>query len=117
MRTNTGNTIFNLLREHVGQEEAISAPQICRELGWPDSRERLVRRIIADESALWPDVLICSVPGAGYFCAASFQEIESADHWLANLATEAAEKHRLFRATAQQLGFSLAKLPPLAHAA
>lgn len=116
MRTNTGNAILKVLRSHSGRAEALSAPAICRALKWPDTRERLVRRIIADESALWNDVLVCSVPGEGYFCAETFEEIERADHWLATLATQAAEKHRLFRATAHRLGFSLHTLPPLAAA-
>lgn len=107
MKTNTGDLILKVLRQHVGQDQAISAPDICRELHWPLSRERLVRRIIADESALWPDVLICALPGAGFFCAATFAEIESREHWLSALAKDSAEKHRLFRKAARALGFCL----------
>lgn len=117
MRTNTGDAIHHILRVHVGQEQAISAPDICRALRWPAPRERHVRRLIADESALWPDVVVCATPGQGYFCAASLDEIQRYDNWLSGLARDAADKHAAFRAAALTQGFRLEPLPSLATAA
>ena len=116
MKTKDGNKILRVLRSHVGQEEAISAPAICRALGIRETRERHVRQVIADESALWPDVVICATPGQGYFCAATFEELEAYDNWLAQLAKDAADKQRAFRRAAHRLGFTLNTLPKLAAA-
>lgn len=127
MRTQFGDRIFTTLRSRIGRDQAISAPALCQELGWPESRERFVRRIIADESALWPGVLICSVPGDGYFCAATYEEAETYLNWLSALAAEAANKVTSFRASAARQGLVfppapaaavlLDPLPPLATAA
>lgn len=109
MRTKTGNTIFAILQAHVGRSQAISAADLARALGMPARRERQIRRILADEAALWPNVVICSAPGAGYFCAETYEEICRYDNWLFNLATEAKAKLDNYRANASRLGF---KLPP-----
>lgn len=116
MRTKTGDAIFKLLQQHQGRATAISAPDICRELDYPPGRERQVRRIIADESALWPDV-VCATPGAGYFCATSYEEIATYDNWLNQLVTEATDKLNAFRTAAKNAGFNIIALPALAAAA
>ena len=117
MKTATGNAILAILRRHVGRAQAITAPGICRALNFPVTRERLVRRIIADESALWPEIIVCATPGEGYFCAETFEEIERYDHWRAHLATDAAAKHAAFRAAARRAGFAITDPPLLAAAA
>src|SRR5258708_4776736 len=78
MRTGEGDKIFDVIRAHVGSENAISAPDICRELGWSHGCERNVRRIIAKESHLWPEI-VCAragdpTGGGGYFVAESYEE-------------------------------------------
>ena len=117
MRTKTGNAILKILLQRHGRGAAISSTDICRALGWKTSRDRAVRRIIADENALWPDVLICAVPGDGFFCAATFEEVVAYDHWLAHLAKDANEKIATFRRVAMQLGFNVAALPEMQLAA
>ena len=104
MKTHHGNRIAAVLAQNVGREQAITATAICHELGWPESRARLVRQIIASESALWP-VLVCGVPGAGFFVAQDIEEAAQYDSWLADLATLAQAKVTDFRESARRIGF------------
>lgn len=114
MRTPEGNKIADVLRSHVGAENAISAPDICRALHLPVKRERHVRRVIADESALWDGILICSTPGKGYFAAASYDELIEHDCWLTGLLTEAEKKLAGFRKLAIAHGLRLPAFQPTA---
>lgn len=117
MRSPEGDKIFSVIRRHVGRDNAISARDICREIGWdPVARERLVRRLIADESSLWTAgpgarCLVCSAPGnggAGYFVAASFEEAETYYNWLLSLAAVANGKVFNFRAACSKMGLKFA---------
>lgn len=94
MRTGEGNEIYRVLRTHIGRDQAISAPDICRAIGWSMTRERHVRQVISDESHFWSGVLICSSPGAGYFVAADFEEVHKYRNWIADLFHQAADKLR-----------------------
>ena len=84
MRTPQGDKIFEVLRAHLGRENAISAPDICTALRWPTGREREVRRIIRAESPLWSDAngIVCAAPGGGYFLAQTLEEILAYESWL-----------------------------------
>lgn len=118
MRTKTGDKIAAILRGHVGREEALSAPDICRALGWPLKREREVRRVIADEAPLWEGVLVCAKPGDGYFVAANIDEAQAYQNWLVALTNKAALKSSAFRASARAMGLHLGhEFPRLAKAA
>ena len=103
MRTPEGNKILSVLKGHIGADQSITAPEICAELGWIPGRDRRVRQIIADESALWED-LVCAKSGDGYFVAESFEEIETYHNWLAGLAISAMEKFEAFRKAAERKG-------------
>lgn len=107
MRTPEGDKIFAIIRQQDGAENAITAPQICRELGWKKSRERTVRRIIADESAFWEGWPVCGIPGQGYFVAESIEELMSYRNWLADLVDRSTDKLNAFRAALQKMGIKL----------
>ena len=94
MRTPEGDKIFAVVRTRIGRDQAISAPDICRELRWPMSRERMVRQIIADESHFWDHVLVCSAAGSGYFVAAEIEEVHKYRNWIDDLFYRAEEKLR-----------------------
>jgi len=84
MRTSQGDKIYQVLRTHLGRENAISAPAICKALRWPEGREREVRRVIRSESPLWADAngIVCAAPGGGYFLAQTLEEIMAYESWL-----------------------------------
>ncbi len=107
MRTPDGDKIFAILRQHDGAANAITAPQICRELGWRKSSQRTVRQIIADESALWEGWPVCGIPGQGYFIAQSIEELMSYDNWLGGLLVRASDKLSAFRAAVRKMGIRL----------
>lgn len=107
MRTPEGDKVFAIIRQHNGAGQAITAPQICRELGWRTSRERVVRQIIADESASWEGWPVCAIPGQGYFVAESIEELMSYDNWLAELVSRSTNKLKAFRAALQRMGVRL----------
>lgn len=107
MRTPEGDKVFAIIRQHDGAENAITAPQICRQLGWRRSRERLVRQLIADESAAWEGWPVCAIPGQGYFVAQSIEELMSYDNWLAELLTRSTDKLNAFRAAVKKMGIRL----------
>lgn len=123
MRTPEGEKILSVIRGHVGRENAISARDICLELGWsPKARERLVRRIVADESALWTvpggvdagraAVLVCAAASrgdSGYFVAADFEEAETYYNWLLSLAAVANRKVFNFREACSKMGIKFAQ--------
>jgi hypothetical protein len=104
MRTPEGDRICEILRKHQGREQMISAPDICRELGWRRTREREVRRVIAAESMLWDGVLVCSVGGIGFFCADHFDDVCAYDNWLTDLAAAATQKRDQFRTLCTRMG-------------
>lgn len=93
--------IFRLLQRHRGADCAISAPQICAELG--ESNERQIRREIDEHSARWPQ-LVCSLPGQGYFIAQTFEEAQKCDSWLSDLAQAALVKRDAFRSACARMG-------------
>jgi hypothetical protein len=105
MRTPEGDKVYAIVRTHIGAGDAISAPEIAKQLGWRAYRERVVRRIISDEGHLWPNILVCSIPGKGFFCAETYEEAEAYDNWLGDLITSAREKQIIFRVACQKMGF------------
>jgi hypothetical protein len=106
MRTEEGDKIYKIIRAHIGRPQAISAPEISALLKWKPSYEREVRRIISDESHLWPGTLVCSTPGKGYFCAETYEEAENYDNWLSDLIDAAQNKRTAFRTACQKMGFN-----------
>ena len=107
MRTEEGDKIFAIIRQHDGAENAITAPQICSELRWKRSRERTVRQIIADEAVLWEGWPVCGIPGKGFFVARSIEELMSYRNWLADLVARSTDKLNAFRAALQKMGIKL----------
>lgn len=106
MKTAEGTAIFAVIKQRNGAENAINAVEICHRLGWPAKREREVRQRIADEAALWPQ-LVCATPGKGYFIPETYEELERYDNWLGNLVRSAELKRAEFRESARHHGFRL----------
>lgn len=104
MKTDEGNKIYAVVRCHIGRENAISAPDICRAIGWPMSRERFVRQIIADENHLWQGILVCAVGGAGYFVAETFDEARKYRNWLRDLNEASRLKLTRFESSCKVMG-------------
>jgi len=109
--------IFALLRPRVGLQMAISARQICDELGWSHGREREVRRIIADHSDRWRDGIVCSRPDGGFFLAATYDEVLAHHHHLGALHDASKGKLNRFRARCRAAGLHLPNLPRRSQAA
>lgn len=107
VRTPEGDKIFEIIRQHNGAAQAITAPQICCQLGWRKSRERTVRQIIADESAAWEGWPVCGIPGQGYFVAESIEELMAYDNWLAELLERSRNKLEAFREALRKMGIRL----------
>lgn len=112
MRTTEGDKIYRIIRSHIGVADAINSREIARQLRWKPSAEREVRRIISDEAHLWPGILVCSVPGKGFFCAESYEEAESRDNWLSDLVDAARLKQTAFRTACAKMGFKFAGSGP-----
>lgn len=108
---NRAPQIEAVLRQHVGREQAITAPQICRALNWPLTLEREVRRILKEEGRSWGKegelFIICAIPGRGYFLAQDIEEIEAHDNWLSAQYAAVGKTRRDFRALCKNLGISL----------
>lgn len=109
MRTPQGDRIYRVLAAHLGRENAISAPDICKALRWPEGRERQVRQIIRDESPLWADDngILCAAPGGGYFLAQTFEELLAYESWLQEGRKSYDERLRSVRAYCRKRGFDL----------
>lgn len=108
---NRAQQIRKLLARHCGPANAITAPSICRALGYKPSMERQVRRIISEESHLWGNdddlFIVCSIPGAGFFVVDNLDEIYDYDNYLSRLVVTARTKHRTFRQRLKDLGISM----------
>lgn len=108
---NRASQIQAVLRQHVGRDQAISAPGICRILRWPLSLEREVRRIIKDEGRSWGGegelFVVCAIPGRGFFIAADFEEIQNHDNWLSAQYAAVGKSRRDFRTLCKNLGITL----------
>jgi hypothetical protein len=99
--------VHSALVAHRGREAAISAPRLCRRLGWSHGRERDIRKIIERHAnSDWPGVL-CGVPGLGYFFAADLEEIHTYRKYLVALKTAAASKLKNFDTAAAREGFQM----------
>jgi hypothetical protein len=109
MKTPQGDKIYDVLRLHQGRENAISAPEICRALRWPEGRERQVRQIIRDESPLWAEDagIVCAAPGGGYFLATSMEELLAYESWLLEGRNSYDERLHRVRAYCRKRGFDL----------
>ena len=114
MKTGEGDRIYEIIRGRRGRDQAISSYQICLALGWPPARERAVRQIISDESMLWPGLLVCSVAGAGFFCATTCEEAFACETWLRESRDRAQGKLDAFTAQCRKLGLRLGGGEPFA---
>ena len=112
MRTNPGDKIFAILKTHIGRENAISAPELAKAIGWRSSLEREVRRIIRTESPLWAerDGLVCAVPGGGYFLGTSFEELSTYHTWLTEGRTAYEERIAIVANYCRARGIALAPI-------
>ena len=104
MRTEAGDKINEVVRRHIGAANAINAVQICAELDWPETREREVRRIIADESMMWEGMPVCGIPGKGYFVGETIDELETYDNYLTDLLARSTNKRNAFRQALRKMG-------------
>jgi len=109
MRTKNGDRIYDILRSHIGKENAISAPAIAQALRWPEHRERKVRQIIRDESMFWAanGGLVCAIPGSGYFIAQSFEELAAYESWLTEGRDSYSQRIAIVRKYCRARGFNL----------
>lgn len=106
MRTPQGEHIFRVLKRHIGRDQAITARDICRELGWSAGLAREVRRIIAAEYSAWSAV-VCARAGrgaSGYFIAETYEEAQTYRAWLDDLVTVAATKVVAFDEACSKMG-------------
>ena len=109
MRTPAATKIFLVIQNHIGRDQAISAREICRELGWSEGLAREVRRIISEEGCLFDGVLVCAYSGknsGGYFCAATYEEALTYRNWIANLSRKASKKLELIDRACARFGFN-----------
>jgi hypothetical protein len=111
LRTPDGDKIFDVIRHHIGDENAIGAREICRELGWPIGSARHVRRIIAAESPEWQGI-VCAhagdpAGGGGFFIASTYLEIEAYWAFLDDLRSAAALKVTRFENLCYRMGIRL----------
>lgn len=99
--------IHSLLVHCAGIDAALTAPAICKRLGWPKSRDREVRRLIARHANNdWLGVL-CAVPGTGYFFASNLDEIVTYRKYLVSLKKAAGKKIVQLDDAAKHEGFNL----------
>jgi hypothetical protein len=101
--------IFQIIQRHRGSANAISAWGIALELD-RTTNARAVRRVIAEESPNWPEI-VCARAGddSGYFIAKTYEEMLAYWAWLDDLRAKAAEKVQRFEALCLRQGF---KIPP-----
>lgn len=92
MKTELGNQIHALLRRHVGEDHCITSAELAAALGLPASAQRRVREVIAAESSLWSDIIVCGFGGLGFFCCADIEEAIRYRDWLLGTFTEIGEK-------------------------
>ena len=111
MRTEAGDKVHDVIRQHNGAAQAITAPQICRQLGWRKSREREVRRAIADESAMWEGMPVCAIPSKGYFVGETIEELETYDNYLTDLLSRSTNKRNAYRQALRKMGIHLPLQP------
>lgn len=106
MRTALGDKVFSVIRHHYGRDNAITAAAICDELGWTPGMAREVRRIVSNESHLWPGVLVCACAGrdSGFFVAESYDEALEYWNWLQQLAAVASRKVFNFEQACSKMG-------------
>lgn len=96
MRTELGDKIHAVLRKHVGENNAITSAEIADELGFPASAQRQIREVVATESSLWGDDVVCGFGGLGYFICADLEEAIKYRDWLLGTFTEIGEKIEAF---------------------
>lgn len=106
MRTELGNQIHDVLMSRIGRDQAISAPQLCDELGLRRTHERTVRETISTECALWDGFVVCA-GSCGYFAAADIEEILAYDNWLAEQVDTLVQKRDRLRACCALMGIRL----------
>jgi hypothetical protein len=120
MRTLLGDQIESLLRTRTGVENATSAAAIATALGYQRSAERVIRETIEDEAMLWArspaPLLICALPGRGYFAAASLDEALAHPSWLLDIQRAAQMKPARFARLCQEFGFPLRGLEQMENA-
>lgn len=103
--------IFNVIKHHVGAENAIGARGIALELGKLPSFEREIRRIIAENRDAWPEIvcakLDCGAGEGGYFVPETHDEITAYWAWLDDLRSKAEEKVHRFEQLCRKHGINI----------
>jgi hypothetical protein len=101
--------IVGVIATRHGEAESISARQIARRIGWPLSREREVRRIIASvwgrgDAGPW---LLGTRSGGGYWRVTQFEEAASTARWLRALADRARARAEAYAAHCRRFGLHI----------
>jgi hypothetical protein len=103
------NDIADLLRQHVGRDNAIKSRQIAECLGLPETADRTIRDSIADEDWEARELLVVASPGIGYYVASDISEADAYHALLCLLRDRAHAKVEKFRRTAAKFGITLSK--------
>ena len=65
-----------------------------------------MRKIVADESILWPGILVCWAE-EGFFCATNCEEAFACETWLRGLRDAAEARLDAFSAQCRRMGLEL----------
>ena len=98
-----------ILAAHVGRHAVITSGEIARRLHLPESSERTVRNIIADEDWEAREMLVVAIPGIGFYVANDIAEADAYHALLCILRDRAAAKVEKFRRTCAKVGITLSK--------
>lgn len=99
--------IADVLRQHIGRENAIKSRHIAADLGLPPNADRLIRDTIADEDWEAREMLVVAIPGIGFYVATDIAEADAYHALLCILRDRAAAKVEKFRRTAAKLGIHI----------
>lgn len=99
--------IRRVLRSRRGAGRAITAPEIAAEIGLSRGRGRCVRRIIQMRAGDWDGMLVCAIPGKGYFCAKDYEEAAIYHRYLVGLMEQAEKTLENFSERAARAGFRM----------
>ena len=101
--------VVAILAAHVGRHAVISSSEIAHRLHLPESADRTIRNIIADEDWEAREMLVVAIPGIGFYVANDIAEADAYHMLLCILRDRAAAKIEKFRRTCARVGITLSK--------
>lgn len=103
--------VARVLAAHVGRHAVITSRDIARRLRLPESADRTIRDIIADEDWESREMLVVAIPGIGFYVANDIAEADAYHALLCILRDRATAKVEKFRRTAAKIGITLHPSP------